>query len=293
VLRSYTRAAALGALASLGVGCSAVHGAIHALRGGGEGTCIDGPTFSGNHGPIIEGLIPARHIRTPIHYALAVPRTMDPHTVERVVYLLPERGGNAHDAITALGYGETAQHLMRAGTAPFAVLAMDAGESYFHPRTSGEDRLDIVVNDLPVLARSLLSPHISYEAIVGISMGGYGALLAAEQNPHRYRAVAVGGPALFQSFREEDRAIGDGFDNAAQFATYDVIAHAAKLATTPVRVRVGSGDPFLANVKAFAKVAPHADVSYIEHGCHDDGFWRASTHDLLSFASAPPSKPRG
>jgi pimeloyl-ACP methyl ester carboxylesterase len=278
MLRSLTRGAALGGLASLAAGCSAARAYLHT-------DCITTPEPSGDRGPIIEGLIPATHIRTPIHYALVVPRGLDPRTVTRIVYALPGRGGNAHDLVTSTGYAAYAQTIMRNGGAPFAVLAMDAGESYVHPRSSGEDRLGVLMNDLPVLARSLLSPQIDYEALVGVSMGGYGALLAAERNPQRYRAVAVAGPALFQSYGEENRAIGDGFDDAAQFATYDVIAHAAKLAHTPVLVRAGYGDPFYANVKAFAKACPHADVGYIEHGCHDDGVWRLTAPQLLSFVT--------
>jgi pimeloyl-ACP methyl ester carboxylesterase len=253
-------------------------------------TCVDGPYPYPLHdtGPIIEGIIPVlRHARAPIRYALALPRGHQPHSVERVVYVLPGRAGNAHDMVTAVGYASFMQDIVRAGAAaPFAVLAMDSGESYYHPRTSGEDRLEIVEHELPSLARDLLAPNLTHEALVGISMGGYGALLAAERNPGRYRAVAVGGPALFQSYAEENHAIGDGFDSATQFATYDVIGGASRLTNMPVMVRVGYDDPFFTNVKAFAKHVPHADVGYVENGCHDDGFWRLTGHELLAFAAA-------
>jgi pimeloyl-ACP methyl ester carboxylesterase len=251
--------------------------------------CLNGPFPNPLHdtGPIITGVVPAlRHPRTPVRYALALPRGHQPRTVERVVYVLPGRGGGAHDTLTWLGYASFMQDIVRAGAAPFALLAMDSGETYYHPRTSGEDRLDILEHELPSLARDLLSSNLTHESIVGMSMGGYGALLAAERNPKRYRAVAVSGPALFQTYVEEDHAIGDGFDSAAQFATYDVIGHAARLAGMPVMVRVGYDDPFFRNIKAFAKHAPHADIGYVEHGCHDDGFWRATAHELLAFVSA-------
>ncbi len=278
--RRLSRGAALGALASLSAGCSKIRALASA------GSCLTSLSLPiGDHGPIIEGIIPARHVRTPIRYALVLPRGVDPRTVTRIVYALPGRGGDAHSFVTWTGYGIAAQKIMKAGGAPFAVLAMDAGESYFHPRTSGEDRLDILVNDLPVLARTLISPNITYEALTGVSMGGYGALLAAERNPHRYRAVGVAGPALFQSYAEENHAIGDGFDDAAQFAAYDVIGHAATLAHIPVMVRVGYADPFYTNVKAFARAAPHADVAYVEHGCHDEGMWQRTAPELLAFAS--------
>ena len=54
----------------------------------------------------------------------------------------------------------------------------------------------------------------------------------------------------------------------------------------PLMIRVGYSDPFYANVKAFATHVPHADVKYVERGCHDDGFWRFEGRDLLTFASS-------
>lgn len=282
--RTLTRGAALGTFAALATGCGLAKSAVRHITG----QCIDGPYSYPLHdsGPIIRGTVPASHVQRPVRYALVLPRSVDPHTVDRVVYVLPGRGSTADDAVTFTGYAALAQEIMRAGGKPFAVLAIDSGESYFHPRTSGEDRLRIVERDLPDVARSNLAPHIQYEALVGVSMGGYGALLTAERNPARYKAVAVAGPALFQSFAEENQAIGDGFDNAAQFATYDVFAHADRLAHVPVMIRVGYADPFYSNVKVFAKRVPHADVRYVEHGCHDDGFWRLAGHDLLAFASS-------
>lgn len=111
----------------------------------------------------------------------------------------------------------------------------------------------------------------------------------AERFPQRYCSVAVASPALFRSYDEENHAIGDGFDDAAQFARYDVFASAARLAGIPVRIRVGYADPFLTAVEAFANVAPHADVGYVEHGCHTDGFWRMTAPDLLAFTAAHPA----
>jgi pimeloyl-ACP methyl ester carboxylesterase len=113
-------------------------------------------------------------------------------------------------------------------------------------------------------------------------MGGYGALLAAERNPKRYRAVAVAGPAIFPSFADERASVGDAFDDAEDFARNDVIAHAAALRGVPVLVRAGASDPFVPGVRAFARAAAQADVR-VEPGCHDDGFWRTAAPDMIRF----------
>jgi pimeloyl-ACP methyl ester carboxylesterase len=277
-----SRATSLALLVSL-TGCI---GPLRQLRSFAT-KCIDVPDPNATAGRIIEGVVPSRSwMKAPVGYALSVPRGRSPREIDRVVYVLPGRGGKAVDTLTWLGYAGFAQELIDAGAAPFAILALDSGETYYHPRTSGEDRLAIVERDLPALAHQLLAPNITYEAIVGQSMGGYGALLAAERHPERFRAVGVAGPALFQTFAEENHAIGDGFDNARQFANYDVIGHAARLANVPVMVRIGYADPFLANAKAFARRVPHADVAYVERGCHTDGFWRATAHELLAFVTS-------
>jgi pimeloyl-ACP methyl ester carboxylesterase len=165
------------------------------------------------------------------------------------------------------------------------LVSVDAGDSYFHPRSSGEDRLALVTDELPAVVASLTGSRPKREALVGMSMGGYGALLAAEREPGRYRAVAVAGPALFPSYADERGSVGDAFDGAGDFARYDVIAHAAALRGRAVRIRCGTSDPFVPGVRAFARACPSADV-VVEKGCHDDGFWRASAPALLEFVAA-------
>jgi len=276
-----TRAGAIAAMGATITGCSHLRSALRLVG------CVDGSPAqrlppAPNAAPAISGaIVPGSRVR----YTLAVPHGQDPRTITRVVYVLPGRDDRGWNALVWNGYAAVAQQLVKTGAPPFALLAIDSDASYYHPRTSGTNRLALVEQSLPSLARRLLAPTLHAEALAGQSMGGYGALLCAERQPQRYRAVAVAAPALFQSYAEANHAIGDGFDDAAQFARYDVIAHAARLAGVPVLVRVGYDDPFLTNVQAFAAACPHADVGYVEHGCHTDGFWRYSAHDLLAFCA--------
>ena len=115
-------------------------------------------------------------------------------------------------------------------------------------------------------------------------MGGYGALLAYERAPSRYRAVAVAGPALFTSYANERASVGDAFDSAADFSRHDVVRDARRLLGTNVYVRCGDSDPFAPAVRAFAQRCPHADVR-ITPGCHTGGFWRATAPYMLGFVA--------
>jgi pimeloyl-ACP methyl ester carboxylesterase len=204
--------------------------------------------------------------------------------LDAVAYVLPGRGGDANSVVD-LGFdGFLAAHV-RSGGKPFALAIVDAGESYFHSRTSGEDRLAVVTVEFPRVVRAALGVPTLREAIMGQSMGGYGALLAAEREPQRYRAVAVAAPAIFLSYADENRSVGDAFDSPADFARHDVLARAARLHGRPVHVSCGARDPFLPGVRMFARACPTADV-VVAPGCHDAGFWRASAAALIAFVGA-------
>jgi pimeloyl-ACP methyl ester carboxylesterase len=276
-----TRAAALTAFAALALsGCGAGRAIVHAAERGHD--CVDAAIPSAAGVQVVRGVVPTRRVATTARYALIVPDGV--RALDRVAYVLPGRGGDANSAV-ALGLDGFLAAYLRAGGRPFALAAIDAGESYFHPRASGEDRLALATVDFPRVVRDVLGAPRLREALMGQSMGGYGALLAAEREPLRYRAVAVAGPAIFPSYEDEHRSVGDAFDSAADFARYDVLAHASALHGRPVRIWVGRHDPFLPGVRAFARACPTADV-HVEPGCHDDGFWRASAASLLSFIGA-------
>jgi pimeloyl-ACP methyl ester carboxylesterase len=258
-------------------GCGVARRVTRLAEHGHGCTDVPVPSTAGVH--VLRGVIPTRHVATAVRYAIIVPDGVG--ALDRVAYLLPGRGGDAESAI-ALGLDGFLAAYLRAGGRPFVLAALDAGESYFHPRASGEDRLAVATVDFPRVVRSVLGVSQMHEALIGQSMGGYGALLAAEREPVRYRAVAVAGPAIFPSYEDEHRSVGDAFDSAADFARYDVLAHARALRGRPVRIRAGDRDPFVPGVRAFARVCPTADVR-IEPGCHDAGFWRASAVSLLAF----------
>ncbi|MDQ6941501.1 MAG: esterase family protein, partial [Candidatus Eremiobacteraeota bacterium] len=244
--------------------------------------CVDAAVPSAAGVQVVRGVVPTRRVVTTVRYTLVVPDGV--RALDRVAYVLPGRGGDANSAV-AIGLDGFLAAYLRAGGRPFALAAIDAGESYFHPRTSGEDRLALVTVDFPRVVRGVLGVARLREALMGQSMGGYGALLAAEREPQRYRAVAVAGPAIFPSYEDEHRSVGDAFDSAADFARYDVLAHASALHGRPVRIWAGQRDPFLPGVRSFARACPTADV-HVERGCHDEGFWRTSAAPLLQFIGA-------
>jgi pimeloyl-ACP methyl ester carboxylesterase len=109
---------------------------------------------------------------------------------------------------------------------------------------------------------------------MGWSMGGYGALLAAERHPRRFRAVAVSSAALWTSYAEQHAAVPDAFDGPADYARNDVFVGAGRLARTAVSISCGTADPFVAADRAFVAQLPRRPGGEFVKGCHDEDFWR-------------------
>jgi Putative esterase len=258
-------------------GCGAARAVVRAAeRAHG---CVDVRVPPADGVRVIRGDFRSARVRGPVGYVIVVPDGAPP---DAVAYVLPGRGS---DAAAALGLGLDgflAEQLRRGGGRRFVLAIVDAGESYFHPRASGEDRLAMATAEFPRIVARALGRSPAREAIMGQSMGGYGALLAAEREPRRYRAVAVAGPAIFPSYEDERRSVGDAFDSAADYAEHDVIAHASALRGRPVMIAIGARDPFLPGARMFARACPTARLR-VQAGCHDDGFWRASAAPLLDF----------
>lgn len=92
--------------------------------------------------------------------------------------------------------------------------------------------------------------------IMGISMGGYGALLLAEKHPHLFAAVAAISPAVWTSYQQAKDANAGAYASAAAFAASNVVTHTAALAGLPVRIAAGNDDPFYPGVRALARALP-------------------------------------
>lgn len=219
-----------------------------------------------------------------IGFAVSYPPRVPTDAPLPVVLELYGRGGSylvpfARDSL-ALGHYQSV--VVGAGAQPFAVATVDAGPtSYWHKRSNGVDPQRMILSEyLPLLReRGLLVDRI---ALLGESMGGYGALLLAQRlGPARVAAVATYAPAIFR--RAADASPG-AFDDAADFAENDVLAGAAQLSGIPMRIVCGTRDRFFAATKAFAALphTPAVETAYEQAG-HAAGYWRSETTEQLTF----------
>jgi pimeloyl-ACP methyl ester carboxylesterase len=118
---------------------------------------------------------------------------------------------------------------------------------------------------------------------MGISMGGYGALLLAERYPHLIDAAAAISPAIWTSYPEARQANPGAYASAEEFAANDAVALAPALRATPVRVASGDDDPFRPGVEALIRVLPVSAVVELSKGCHTGPFFLAQEPPSLAF----------
>jgi hypothetical protein len=218
-------------------------------------------------GPVVRGVFASLRRRRDVSYTIGYPygaRTGDPVPVCLVLH----------------GYGETSANL--GPPAPFALAAMDGGNGYWHPHAT-DDPLGALLDEfVPLLAqRGLDTDRI---AVLGRSMGGYGALLAGLSRP--FAAVVAGSPAIWRSY-DEARAVNAGaFDSAAEWARYDVFARATELRGRRLRIDCGESDPFAPAVRALRDRLPDPSSVRLAKGCHDGAFWNHVAPEQYRFIAA-------
>lgn len=170
--------------------------------------------------------------------------------------------------------------VVRRGAEPFALASVDGGETYWHPRESGEDAGAMVVDEfLPLLSSHGLD--VRRVGFMGWSMGGYGALrLAGLLGRDRVAGVVAESPALW---REYDDTAPGAFDGAADLADATVFGRQASLDGIPVRIDCGEGDPFYAATRDYLRGFDVPPAGGFRPGGHDVGYWRRMAPAQLSF----------
>jgi S-formylglutathione hydrolase FrmB len=197
-----------------------------------------------------------------------------------IVYCLHARGGNHRMAFDGIGVPDVAAS---AGLA-VAVAAVDGGpDSYWHRRADGSDALAMLLREFVPLVRARVGALP--QALMGWSMGGYGALLAAERAARQFRAVSPASPALWLA--PGDTAPG-AFDSPADFYANDVFAGLGDLRVMTVAVFCGTADPFYPATRDLVRRMDYPHQEYFGPGGHDNAYWRSiAAAQLRAIGTAP------
>ncbi len=202
-----------------------------------------------------------------------------------LLLFLHGRGGSAADATDGLRLPDHAATSRAPDTGGgLAVAAVTGGDAYWHPRRDGRDPLGMLLEEfLPLCAERI--GEAGGRVVMGVSMGGYGAALAAIERPAAFRGVVVSGGAIWASRAQQRDAVPDAFDDDADFARHEVVERArdGALDRVPVRVDCGTADAFLPGNVAFAE-AVRAREERFDAGCHETRTWRRYAAGQVLFA---------
>ena len=212
---------------------------------------------------LVSGSITSSFMPGPVGWTLSVPAA----PIAGIVYCLHGKGDDHRFAFDEIHLHDVAG----AQGAPLSFAAVDGGrDSYWHRRADGTDPMSMLTQEfVPMVDRRL---GVTSRALLGWSMGGYGALLAAETAPGRFRAVAAASPALWLS--PAGTAPG-AFDGPEDYQRHDVFRGEARLAGLTVRVDCGRGDPFYPADRAFLARLTTPGQGSFGQGYHDASYWRS------------------
>ena len=264
-----TGGVAAGALAVGGAGVVSaqnLHGTRRFLHRHGivSGPDLAPPTVDANveYGTITAGT-------GPVNYGLYLPGG----DAEAVLYCLHGRGGSRRDAFDSIGV----HRFVAARKLPWAVASLDSGESFWHTRADGSDtQRDLLEVLMPFVKTKAPAAR---SAVIGWSMGGYGALLLAVEQPAAFVATVANGPSIWNTFSE---ATPGAFDDPDDFGKHSVLRDVRRFEGRAVRIDCGADDPFADAVRDLRRRAPSIGGG-IHAGFHDDATWRSYLPAQLAF----------
>ena len=238
-------------------------------------------------GPWFSGAFYSRARRRSVGYTIAYPPGYRPGDELPLVVMLHGFGGNHTDALAGMSPAQAvALRVNGQKLAPMAMVTVDGGGGYWTPHP-GNDPMAMVISELiPRCQRLGLGRPPRLIGIMGISMGGYGALLFAEKYPHLIAAAAAISPAIWTSYAQAQAANAGAYASAAAFDANDAVTHTATLAGTAVRVASGHDDPFFPGVQALAQALPPGAVVDFAKGCHTGPFFLQQEPPSLAFLAS-------
>jgi enterochelin esterase-like enzyme len=250
----------------------------------GECSVAGPPLTFAEPGPTEVGTFYSQARRRRVWYTIAYPPGHGRGSRLPLVISLHAYGGNHTSGLggislaRALAASHAGQPLK-----PMAAIAVDGGNGYWNPHPRDDPMAMLTDEVMPLCNQLLLGLKAGSVGTIGISMGGYGALLLAEKHPHLVSAVAAISPAIWTSYSQARAANAGAFASAADFADDDVITHASALGQMPLRIASGNDDPFHPGVVALAKQLPSSAIVDFAAGCHDDAFFGSQQHQALAF----------
>ena len=251
-----------------------------------EGACSvsSPPLVFPTTGTSISGTFFSRARATEVGYTIAYPPGHGPGSALPLIVMLHGFGADHTNALADMTPAQAvALEVDGHPLPPMAMVTVDGGGGYWNPHP-GDDPLGMVVDELiPMCRERGLGVAPQKIGTMGISMGGYGAILLAEKYPDLVTAVAAISPAIWTTYDEARAANAGAYASLDAFRADDAVTHVRALDGKPVRIASGTDDPFHPGVLALAGVVPSSTTVVVSSGCHTDPFFVSQEPPSLQF----------
>jgi S-formylglutathione hydrolase FrmB len=195
------------------------------------------------------------------------------------------RGGNAK-MFLELGVPEMLDAAVAEGMKPFAVVSVDGGDNtYWVSSTPADDPQRMLHEEMPLWLGNrgfAVAPF----AVMGISMGGYGALNYA-RTPGLARVAAISS-AMFSSWT--DAKTRNAFADEAHWQATEPLLNVATITSPEVGIWCGTNDAFVTQARQYVTKA-QPKIAAIGPGGHDDAYWKRVLPDVIRFIGEAAAKP--
>jgi enterochelin esterase-like enzyme len=255
------------------------------------GRCdIDTPPPEGSPGRVFRSSFYSRRRRRSVNYMLAYPPGAAPGARLPVCLCLHGYGEDERAAFDTLGYHKILAAMLKSRSPRFVVASVAGGTGYWHPHPD-DDPLGMLLTEFPVV----LSQHglpVDRFALLGWSMGGYWARVAATEKRDLFAIVVANAPAFWESYDDANSVNPGAFTSADEWKTWgDMSSRAEKLRGVNVRIDCGESDSFEPAISDLRDELPDPTVVHIAKGCHDATFWRSLAPLQLSLIGQALSTP--
>jgi S-formylglutathione hydrolase FrmB len=234
-------------------------------------------------------------LRRPVEYQVVLPAGYDSTRRYPVLWLLHGYGGDDHDwmRLTALR-----RYVERY---PIIVVLPDGENSWYvnAPSDPSAQYEDFISRDLHADVAHRYAVDTLRQAIAGLSMGGYGAIVLGLRNPERYRFVAgfssaLSAPSRFDPVLEGmrpslDRAFGPrGGEHWSAYDAFLLFRNTPAASLPYIYLAIGTSDGFptflpLNRALADSLRTYGARYEYRERpGGHDWRFWDTELPPMLA-----------
>jgi S-formylglutathione hydrolase FrmB len=252
-----------------------------------DGACdVPAPDFTpfAQPGPQQSGTFYSKARRTTVGYTIGYPPGHGPGDRLPLILMLHGYGFNHANALSGLTPAQAlALTIDGAPLPPMALVTVDGGSGYWNPHPGDNPQAMLTDELIPLCQRKGLGAGQRKIGAMGISMGGYGAILLAEKYPDLLAGVAAISPAIYTSYAQAYAANAGAYASAVAFTASDAVTHAAALAGVPLRVASGYSDPFYPGVQTLARALPKSAEVHFSNGCHTGPFFNAQEPPSLAF----------